>query len=72
MTRFGVGNHLGVLEAADLISTVKRPWRYDTVVSSDWAQGSGYTMSAGDFAMIRGEVIEVDPPSRLLLTFDPC
>jgi len=43
MTRFGVSNHLGVLEAADLISTVKRPWRYDTVVSSDWAQGSGYT-----------------------------
>ena len=39
-------------------------------VESDWQPGSPYTMSQGDTVMITGEVIEFDPPRRLVTTFN--
>lgn len=43
--------------------------RYFFDVESDWQPGSPYTLTQGDTVMIFGEVIEANPPRRLVTTF---
>lgn len=38
-------------------------------IESDWQLGSPYKMTQGDTVMVTGEVIEFDPPRRLVTTF---
>lgn len=137
MTRFGVMKHLGVLEAANLVTTTREgrtklhflnpvpirlvhdrwvskfaePWvaglsdikqrleqtmekifeiyikttperlweaitdpqirtryQFGATVRSDWTPGSPFEMRAGDLLLGDGEIIEVDPPRRLVQT----
>jgi len=42
---------------------------YGASVQSTWAAGAPYQYANGDFAMITGEVLEADPPRRLVTTF---
>lgn len=45
---------------------------YGTAVESDWKNGSTYQYSMPDGnAMISGEVVESDPPRKLVTTFQP-
>jgi uncharacterized protein YndB with AHSA1/START domain len=45
---------------------------YGTRAESDWTPGAAYTFRAPDgTAMIDGEVLESDPPRRLVTTFRP-
>jgi len=39
-------------------------------VESDWAAGTAYRMTAGGQTMITGMVVDVDPPRRLVTTFE--
>jgi uncharacterized protein YndB with AHSA1/START domain len=39
-------------------------------VESDWTQGSRYESNAGDLAIAAGENLEVDPPRRLVQSFN--
>ena len=46
-----------------------RYW-YGSSIRSDWAVGSGYELrTANDQPAIAGEVLEADPPRRLVLTY---
>lgn len=46
-----------------------RYW-YGSTIRSDWAVGSGYELrTANDQPAIAGEVLEADPPRRLVLTY---
>jgi uncharacterized protein YndB with AHSA1/START domain len=46
----------------------RRQYNFGAGVFSDWKPGSSYTMSArnGTFALGEGEILEVDPPRRLV------
>ena len=44
---------------------------FNTAVQSEWKQGSPYTYEGDGFTMIKGEVLEIDPPQRLVQTFNP-
>lgn len=148
MTRFGVSSHLGILEAAGLLTTVKsgrrklhylnavpllelqqrwlsnytrdaaagllafgrhledapmtaihdnlpttvyaihiraaaervfealtatgepRPWLYGSTTESSWLPGTPYTQAADGYTLIGGEILEIDPPGHLRMTFD--
>lgn len=148
MTRFGVSSHLGVLEAAGLLTTVKsgrrklhylnavplfemqqrwlsnytrdaaagllafgrqleddpmtglhdtrpttvysihiraaadrifealtatgtpRPWLYGSTTGSSWLPGTPYTQGSDGYTLIAGEVLDIDPPRHLRMTFD--
>ncbi len=43
---------------------------FGAAVESNWQPGSPYTMTQGDNVMITGEVIEANPPRRLVTTFN--
>lgn len=47
-----------------------RPWLYGSVARSTWQVGVAYEISADGFVMIAGEVLAVDRPGHLRLTFD--
>jgi uncharacterized protein YndB with AHSA1/START domain len=45
---------------------------FGTAIESDWKPGSPYHMVTPDgFDMVSGDVLEVDEPSKLVLTFQP-
>lgn len=46
-----------------------RRYYYDCAVESDWRPGSPYRYHVDGTAHIVGELIEVDPPRRLVMTF---
>jgi uncharacterized protein YndB with AHSA1/START domain/DNA-binding transcriptional ArsR family regulator len=47
-----------------------RQYYYNTRIESDWTPGSPYTLrDDGGTAVIDGEVLEIDPPRRLVTTF---
>lgn len=45
-------------------------YNFGVRVESDWTEGSGYRASAGPVEISTGENIEVDPPRRLVQTFN--
>ncbi len=49
-----------------------RRYYFGTTVRSDWASGSAYTYDypSGE-TMIDGQVVEIDPPKRLVISFHP-
>jgi uncharacterized protein YndB with AHSA1/START domain len=47
-----------------------RRYFYASGVESDWEQGSSYRYLIDGSEAIVGEVLEVDPPRRLVMTFD--
>lgn len=49
-----------------------RQYYMGTSVQSDWRVGSGYTYRYPDGGtMIDGDVLEIDPPRRLVISFHP-
>jgi uncharacterized protein YndB with AHSA1/START domain len=42
---------------------------YGTEILSDWQPGSRWTSQSGDKLYLEGELIEVDPPQRIVQTF---
>jgi uncharacterized protein YndB with AHSA1/START domain/DNA-binding transcriptional ArsR family regulator len=42
---------------------------YGSSIETEWRSGSPYTMSVDGSVHIRGEILEVDPPRRLVQTF---
>ncbi len=43
---------------------------FETIVKSDWQPGAAYTYSKPDgFEMITGKILEIDPPHKLVQTF---
>jgi uncharacterized protein YndB with AHSA1/START domain/DNA-binding MarR family transcriptional regulator len=52
--------------------TISQQYYFNTVVTSTWQKGAPYryTMSNGT-PMLEGEVLEVDPPRKLVTTFRP-
>jgi uncharacterized protein YndB with AHSA1/START domain len=49
---------------------MKRKYNFGARVSSDWTPGSRWTLHAGDFEIAAGENLEVDPPRRLVQSFN--
>jgi len=49
---------------------VPRAWMWDTTVLSSWEPGHPYVMSSHGTALVIGEVLAVDWPHLLRLTFD--
>jgi len=45
---------------------IRAKYQFGAGVSSDWKVGSRYEMKAGDFVLGEGEILEVDPPRRLV------
>lgn len=49
-----------------------RQYYFGTRIESDWTIGSPYAyVDESGISVIRGEIIEVDPPKRLVTTFQP-
>ena len=46
-----------------------RHYYYGTDILSDWRPGSRWTSESGDELYLEGELIEVDPPRRVVQTF---
>lgn len=47
-----------------------RQYYFETRVQSDWKVGSAYQYVKDDgFQMIKGEIIEINPPHKLVMTF---
>ena len=49
-------------------SEIRSRYQFGATVTSDWTPGSRFQMSAGDFPLGDGEILEVDPPHRLVQT----
>ena len=49
---------------------LRRRYNFGATVSSDWAPGSRYELSSGDMPLGEGENLEVDPPRRLVQSFN--
>ncbi len=47
---------------------LRAKYNFGAGVASDWKTGSRYEMKAGDFLLGEGEILEVDPPRRLVQT----
>lgn len=43
---------------------------FGTKVQSDWKSGSGLTYMDGDEVSLRGKILEIDPPNRLVHSFE--
>ncbi len=43
---------------------------FGTAVMSDWKEGSRYTYESPDVLMIDGTIVEIDPPHKLVQTFN--
>jgi uncharacterized protein YndB with AHSA1/START domain/DNA-binding transcriptional ArsR family regulator len=51
--------------------TLRAQYSFGVEIRSDWTPGSGYEASApGGIEIAKGENVEVDPPRRLVQTFD--
>ena len=46
-----------------------RGYYYGTDILSDWRPGSRWTSESGDELYLEGDLIEVDPPRRIVQTF---
>jgi len=51
-------------------SDMRRKYNFGVGVESDWTAGSHYTAGAGSFAVAEGENLELDPPRRLVQSFN--
>ena len=51
-------------------SDMRRKYDFGVGVESDWTAGSHYTAGAGSFAVAEGENLELDPPRRLVQSFN--
>ncbi|HEY4278853.1 MAG TPA: metalloregulator ArsR/SmtB family transcription factor [Conexibacter sp.] len=49
---------------------LRRRYSFGAGVESDWTNGSPYKASAGEMTISEGENIEVDPPRRLVQSFN--
>jgi uncharacterized protein YndB with AHSA1/START domain/DNA-binding transcriptional ArsR family regulator len=49
-------------------SEIRSKYQFGATVTSDWKPGSSFAMSAGDFALGEGTILEVDPPRKLVQT----
>jgi uncharacterized protein YndB with AHSA1/START domain/DNA-binding transcriptional ArsR family regulator len=49
-------------------SEIRSKYNFGARVATDWAPGSTYEMTAGDLLLADGEVLEADPPRRLVHT----
>jgi uncharacterized protein YndB with AHSA1/START domain len=49
---------------------LRRKYNFGVGVESDWTNGSHYKAAAGPFAIAEGENLEVDPPRRLVQSFN--
>jgi uncharacterized protein YndB with AHSA1/START domain/DNA-binding transcriptional ArsR family regulator len=49
-------------------SEIRSKYQFGAKVTSDWKPGSKFEMAAGDFPLGEGEILEVDPPRRLVQT----
>jgi uncharacterized protein YndB with AHSA1/START domain/DNA-binding transcriptional ArsR family regulator len=49
---------------------MRRKYSFGLEITSDWTAGSPYEAMGGANPMIRGENLEVDPPRRLVQTFN--
>jgi uncharacterized protein YndB with AHSA1/START domain/DNA-binding transcriptional ArsR family regulator len=47
---------------------IRSKYNFGARMRTDWAPGSQYLLSAGDVALGEGEILEVDPPHRLVHT----
>jgi uncharacterized protein YndB with AHSA1/START domain len=43
-------------------------YNFGAAIDSEWQAGSAFEMKAGDFVLGEGEMVEVDPPRRLVQT----
>ena len=46
-----------------------RNYYFGTEIKSDWTPGARWTSEAGDEVYLDGQILEVDPPRRLVQTF---
>jgi uncharacterized protein YndB with AHSA1/START domain/DNA-binding transcriptional ArsR family regulator len=49
---------------------LRRRYNFGASVSSDWTPGSRYELAAGEMPLGEGENLEVDPPRRLVQSFN--
>ena len=49
---------------------LRRRYNFGASVSSDWTPGSRYELAAGEMPLGEGENLEVDPPHRLVQSFN--
>jgi len=49
---------------------LRRKYNFGASVSSDWTLGSRYELAAGEMPLGEGENLEVDPPRRLVQSFN--
>jgi uncharacterized protein YndB with AHSA1/START domain len=47
---------------------MRRKWNFGAVVTSDWKKGSAIKGRGGESVIFEGEVLEIDPPRRLVHT----
>ena len=47
---------------------IRSKYNFGASISSDWTPGSRFQMTAGEYALGEGEILEVDPPRRLVQT----
>jgi uncharacterized protein YndB with AHSA1/START domain/DNA-binding transcriptional ArsR family regulator len=45
---------------------IRAKYQFGAGVTSDWKVGSSYQMQAGEFVLGEGEILEIDPPRRLV------
>jgi uncharacterized protein YndB with AHSA1/START domain len=48
---------------------MRRKYNFGVVVTSDWTPGSRYEGAGGGTPVLEGEILEVDPPRRLVQSF---
>lgn len=46
-----------------------RDYYYGTDILSEWTRGARWTSESGDELYLEGEIVDVDPPHRLVQTF---
>jgi uncharacterized protein YndB with AHSA1/START domain len=51
-------------------SELRKKYSFGVGVESDWTAGSAYKAAAGSFPIAEGENLEVDPPRRLVQSFN--
>ena len=51
-------------------SALRQRYNFGMGVESDWSRGSAYTSKAGDMVLAEGENVEVDPPRKLVQSFN--
>jgi uncharacterized protein YndB with AHSA1/START domain len=48
---------------------MRSKWNFGAEVTSDWKKGSSIKGKGGDFLIFEGEVLETDPPRKLVHSF---